>query len=518
MVDLREMPFHLKEHPERFSPDAILRPVVQSSIFPTVAYVAGPGEVAYYAQLKEVHKTFGVPFPVIYPRASATLIEGGIARSMEKFGLDPTQIFSDTESRPDLLASSGKDDSLSSSMGNLLDETEKKLVEVEGKVSEIDRGVGRVVKKIRGRITRDLAYMDRRVTAALEEFAGVGERQLNRLFGNTFPKGLPQERVFNILYFLVKYGPELPHDLILNLQGDPRQHLIYSLNAFTNIPVAEESADGSNDGAEANTNACDLAGEDDLEKEGASRRGVALPMNIPDITVDLLGIGAHPDDIEIACGGLVLNVTTRGGTVAVVDLSSGEGGTSGSGKIRIQEAKKAAAVLGLVARETLGLPDCGIQDNDDQRRALAESIRKYRPRILLAPYPRDDHPDHAAAGAPGRLSKFSRRRRGGMMLLEPATVPAPYFFYMMHHRFTPDFIVDVSDVYEKKLEAIRCYASQLHRAGSKENETNISSPDFLDRIAARHRFHGDIIGAKYGEGMAAQHPPGLVDIRDLKTR
>ncbi len=233
--------------------------------------------------------------------------------------------------------------------------------------------------------------------------------------------------------------------------------------------------------------------------------------------VDILAIGAHPDDVEIACGGTVLNVTRAGGRVAIVDLTAGELGTNGTVDERRAEAARGAEALGVTERLQLGLRDGGLRDDDDARIALANVIRRFAPRILLAPSAVDDHPDHAAAGQLTIAANFlagvggfapdtaDRRGRAGAIL-----------FYMMHQSFTPDLIVDVTEHYDAKIASIECYASQLARPGAQP--TNIASGDFLERIRARNRRYGDLIGAAYGEPFASHHPPGLVDVRSLRTR
>ncbi len=230
--------------------------------------------------------------------------------------------------------------------------------------------------------------------------------------------------------------------------------------------------------------------------------------------IDVLVIGAHPDDAEIACGGTVLRVARGGGTVAVVDLSAGECATRGSASTRREEAKRASAVLGLAARENLGLPDCAIRDTEAARLELVVAIRRYRPGIVIAPHPRDHHPDHAAAGRLVAAASFLSGVGGVEAEGERHRVGA-VLFYMMHHRFKPDVIVDVSDVYEEKIRAVRCYASQLHDPNVRGNETLIASEDFLDRLRARNRYYGEAIGASYGEGLASRQPPGVHDIRSL---
>jgi len=234
----------------------------------------------------------------------------------------------------------------------------------------------------------------------------------------------------------------------------------------------------------------------------------------PDSAADVLAIGAHPDDVEIACAGAVLRVTRGGGVAAVVDLSAGERATRGTAEQRLREAAEAAEILGVSSRENLGLPDGAIADDLESRRKLASVIRRLRPRVLIAPHPRDDHPDHAAGGRLAEAANFlagvggfdaeGERHRARVLL-----------FYMMHHRFEPSLILDVSDVYEEKIRALRCFRSQLHDPGVSGLETNVGAPDFLERLEARHRFFGELIGARYGEAYASPRPPGLEDPRSL---
>ena len=228
----------------------------------------------------------------------------------------------------------------------------------------------------------------------------------------------------------------------------------------------------------------------------------------------MLAVGAHPDDVEIGCGGALLQVTRGGGRASIVDLTAGERATRGSAETRAQEAEEAARTLGVLARENLALPDGGLHDDDDSRRALAAAIRLHRPRVLFAPHPLDDHPDHAAAGKLAVAANFlagvggfdagGERHRASIVL-----------FYMMHHRFVPAVIVDITPVFEAKIHAIRCYRSQLHVASSSAPPTNIGAPDFLERIQARHRYFGEIIRTEYGEAFASLHPPGIGDVRTL---
>lgn len=246
-VDRRELSLHLEEHPERFSPDASLRPIVQSAILPVAAYVAGPGEIAYYAQLKELHGHFDVPMPVIYPRASVTLVEGSVMRAMEKFGLNPSQLFMDAKSQEKLLEGSAKGKGLPASLDSLIEQSTTLMDSLVSDVSDFDPGISRVVKKVQGRIGRELDYLKRRVTDAIDEAAGVGQRRLSRLFSSTWPNSMPQERVFNILYYLVKYGPDLPRSLIQSLLGDTGQHFVFMLETDDTLTSGAQEEDSFGD-------------------------------------------------------------------------------------------------------------------------------------------------------------------------------------------------------------------------------------------------------------------------------
>ena len=214
--------------------------------------------------------------------------------------------------------------------------------------------------------------------------------------------------------------------------------------------------------------------------------------------IDVLAIGAHPDDVEFGVGGIIARLTQQGKKVKIVDLTRGEIGTRGTPEIRKAEAETSARVLGAEDREILDLGDGQLQANLESRRAVIEIIRKHRPTIVLAPHREDLHPDHASAG---RIvseafypSGFVNYPAGG-----EAYRPRGVLFYQAHFLFDPSFVVDTSESFDKKMEAIRCYASQLHKEQNDEPETGISHPEFLGRIEARDRYYGSLVGAKYGE-------------------
>jgi bacillithiol biosynthesis deacetylase BshB1 len=229
-----------------------------------------------------------------------------------------------------------------------------------------------------------------------------------------------------------------------------------------------------------------------------------------DRSADALVFGPHPDDAEIWSGGLIARLARLGYRVGIVDLTRGETGTRGSAEERLREAQEAARVLGAAFRENLGLIDGALAVEPASKRAVVEAIRRSRPAILIAPYPSDDHPDHANAGRIVEESLFL----AGLRRFEAdgeAHRPRQIWYYMCHEPIPTSFVVDISDVFERKLKAIRCFATQLHRPGSREPSTNISSPDFLDRIEARCRYFGSLVGADFGEPYHVKRPVRVED-------
>lgn len=226
--------------------------------------------------------------------------------------------------------------------------------------------------------------------------------------------------------------------------------------------------------------------------------------------IDILAFAAHPDDAELGCGGSLLLATRKGLSVAICDLSAGEMSSRGTVASRQDEANNAARILGLKERRNLGLPDSRIGENSSHSLSvLTQLIRETRPRIVLAPYWEDRHPDHEATG---RLVKeacfFAGVAKVGNG--EPYR-PVRLFFYMISYPFTPAFVLDISDVWERKLEAIKAYQSQFM---SSENGTHtaISEPGFLKLVEARAVWFGSMIGTAYGEPYYMSGPVPVVEL------
>jgi bacillithiol biosynthesis deacetylase BshB1 len=234
------------------------------------------------------------------------------------------------------------------------------------------------------------------------------------------------------------------------------------------------------------------------------------------VKLDLLAIGAHPDDVELCCGGTLAKLAQRGRRVGVLHLTRGEAGTRGTPEQREREARSAAAALGAVAVDFLNCGDGGLRTGRDEEDAVIAKLRQWRPEIVLGPSPVDRHPDHARGSqlveAACFYSGLARRGAG-----EPHR-PAALFAFMQHDPFDPTFIVDVSEAWPAKMAALDCYASQLHSsgvvavaAGQGEPPTRVSSPEFRASIEGRARHYGLVIGVAFGEPYSSRLPLAVAD-------
>ena len=228
--------------------------------------------------------------------------------------------------------------------------------------------------------------------------------------------------------------------------------------------------------------------------------------------LDLLGFGAHPDDVELTAGGLFLRMRKLGYRLGIVDCTRGVAGTRGNTATRAREAKAAARMLGLRDRLNLGLPDGAVEATLAAKRKVAALIRALRPLLIVAPYWMDSHPDHVAASRIVTDAVFMAGLRHAPIKGEPWR-PRQVLYTMYHQEvsFQPSFLVDISDVMADKLRLAQCYASQFHNPNSKEPITNIARADFLPRIEARARLFGDLVGVEFAEGFLTRYPPRLDD-------
>lgn len=226
--------------------------------------------------------------------------------------------------------------------------------------------------------------------------------------------------------------------------------------------------------------------------------------------VDLLAVGAHPDDVELGCGGVIVLAAQAGLRVAVADLTIGEMGTRGTPQDRDRERLAAAEILGLCARPCLHLPDSAVGTDPGHRDRVVELIRDLRPRVVLAPFVEDRHPDHAAAGRLVRDACFV----AGLAKVGdgPPHRPAALYHYMLHHPFSPSFVVDVSSAWSRKLDAVMAYTSQFGPPpdGATSADARTGASTGLLRVAdARATLHGAMIGAERGEAFTGTGPVPL---------
>jgi bacillithiol biosynthesis deacetylase BshB1 len=227
--------------------------------------------------------------------------------------------------------------------------------------------------------------------------------------------------------------------------------------------------------------------------------------------VDLLFISAHPDDTELSCGGTVVNAVKRGLKAGFIDLTRGEMGTRGTPQIRKREARNAAKILGASFREQLDFHDGGLLTGRDQELELIEIIRATRPRIVFTAFPDDRHPDHTRAGKLVTESAFYSGLKS-LQTKRAAHRPQAVIYYLQNYMRHLSFVVDVSESWKTKMRAIAAFKSQFHDPKSKEPQTFIARPEFIELIEARGRHFGELIGAKYGEAFVTKQPPRVDDV------
>ncbi len=222
--------------------------------------------------------------------------------------------------------------------------------------------------------------------------------------------------------------------------------------------------------------------------------------------LDALAVGAHPDDVELGCGGTLALLAEAGRRVGIVHLTRGEAGTRGTVEGRRREAERAAAALGAVELELLDCGDGGLRTGPAEEDALIALLRRLRPELVLAPPPVDRHPDHGRACRLVEDACFyaglARRGEG-----EPHR-PAAVWSYMGHDSFEPDLVVDVSAVWEAKIAALDAYESQLHQPGAEPAgpPTKVATPEYRLAMEGRARHFGLLVGAARGEPFASRLP------------
>ena len=238
--------------------------------------------------------------------------------------------------------------------------------------------------------------------------------------------------------------------------------------------------------------------------------------------LDILVFGAHPDDVELSCSGTILAEIAKGEKVGIVDLTQGELGTRGTSETRKKEALDAASIMKIEVRENLEMADGFFKNDEEHQKKIITSIRKYQPEIVLCNAPADRHPDHGRAAdliyTAAFLSGLIKIETTENSSLQKAWRPKYVFNYIQDKYFHPDFVIDITDVFEKKIVAIKAYKSQFFNPesnGPKEPETYISTPDFLESIIYRAKMFGKLIGVKYAEGFISKKMIGIKSFDDL---
>ena len=233
--------------------------------------------------------------------------------------------------------------------------------------------------------------------------------------------------------------------------------------------------------------------------------------------VDILAIAAHRDDVELTCGGTLIKAADLGRRTAILDLTQGETGTRGSAALRAREASRAAQILGVQARENLGLPDAGIVNTPETREELARAIRRFAPRVVIAPAPRGRHPDHRATAELVRDASFI----AGLAKVAPE-VPK-HRPYKVVHTVTyredfqkPTFVVDVTAEFERKLDAVRCYGSQFD-GQTQAGEVYPNGEPLYDIVRHQAAHYGSLIRTRYGEPFYTTETMRVDDLATLEV-
>jgi N-acetylglucosamine malate deacetylase 1 len=228
-------------------------------------------------------------------------------------------------------------------------------------------------------------------------------------------------------------------------------------------------------------------------------------------SVDIIFFGAHPDDVELSCGGTIVKLVRDGLSVGMVDLTRGEMGTRGTPQTRKREAASAARILGASFRQQLDFGDGNLQTGREQELEIIAVIRQWRPKLVVGPWPDDRHPDHTRTGRIVTEASFY----AGLRALEtdlPAHRPQTVLYYMQNYMVPPSFVVDCTKSWTTKMRAIAAYKSQFHDPKSKEPQTFISDPKFLEMIEGRGKHFGALIGTSYGEAFMSKQPPRIDDV------
>ena len=237
--------------------------------------------------------------------------------------------------------------------------------------------------------------------------------------------------------------------------------------------------------------------------------------------IDILAIGAHPDDVELGCSGTVMKHIDLGYKVGIIDLTKGELGTRGSAEIRMHEVEVSTTIMGVRIRENMGFEDGFFKNDREHQLELIKMIRKYQPAVVLTNANHDRHPDHGRAAQLtydacflAGLSKIETTLNGKK---QKAFRPNALYNYIQALHAEPDLVVDISAYFERKMQTIRAFKSQFYNGESDqtENQTFISSPEFMEFVKGRAIHYGVPIGVKYAEAFTVNRTLGVNDMMSL---
>jgi len=229
--------------------------------------------------------------------------------------------------------------------------------------------------------------------------------------------------------------------------------------------------------------------------------------------LDILAFGAHPDDVELGCGGTLLAAVAEGKKIGIIDLTHGELGTRGTVADRLKEALLAGEIIGAAVRENLGMKDGFFINDQVHQMMIIEMIRKYQPEIILCNAPEDRHPDHGKAAKLvadatflSGLVKIETTHNG---VAQAAWRPSQVFHYIQSRNLQPSFVVDISEHMDKKMASILAHSTQFYNPNSNEPNTFISSDSFLEFIKGRAKEFGQQVGVQYAEGFISEKMIGI---------
>lgn len=236
--------------------------------------------------------------------------------------------------------------------------------------------------------------------------------------------------------------------------------------------------------------------------------------------LDLLVFAVHPDDAELGCSGTIIKHVAQGKKVGIVDFTEGELGTRGTAETRKAEAAASSKIMGIHARENIGIRDGFFKNDEEHQLKVIKMVRKYQPEIILTNALYDRHPDHGRASELANDAIFlSGLRRIETTLdgvAQQSWRPRLVLQYIQDTYIKPDIIIDISDQMEQKIEAIRAFKTQFDSPDENEPQTYISTPAFLQAVIARAREMGKNIGAEYGEGFTSRKLLGVDSLFELR--